>query len=189
MARLDSSSIRPAAFLDRDGVVNHDIGYAHRPDQIVWIDGVFAAVRRLNDAGYHVFVVTNQAGIARGLYSEADVETLHAWMAEQLADAGARIDDWRYSPYHPEHQPDRWAHLRHWRKPAPGMLLDLMDRWPICRDGSFLIGDRDSDIEAARAAGIPGHRFEGGDLDRLVMGLLDTAGPGIPLSGQPLEGT
>lgn len=182
MTRIDLTDRQPAAFLDRDGVLNRDIGYAHRADQITWIDGVFPAVCRLNNAGYHVFVVTNQAGVARGLYTEGHVETLHAWMADQFRNAGARIDDWRYCPYHPDYQPKRWSHLQHWRKPAPGMLLDLMDRWSVRLEGSFLIGDRESDIEAAHAAGIPGHRFTGGSLDLLVTSLLDATSPGIPLS-------
>lgn len=177
MTRIEQADARPAAFLDRDGVLNHDVGYAHRPEQIMWVDGAFAAVRRLNDAGYRVFVVTNQAGIARGLYTETHVETLHAWMANRFLEASARIDDWRYSPYHPDYE--HWTHLRHWRKPEPGMLLDLMDHWPVERQGSFLIGDRHTDIEAANAAGLPGHLFDGGNLDRLVAGLLESYDPAI----------
>lgn len=170
-------SLRPAAFLDRDGVLNHDTGYAHRSEQIVWVQGAMTAVRRLNNAGYLVFVVTNQAGIARGLYGAEDVESLHEWMAGRLAAEGARIDDWRYCPYHPEHQPERWARFAAWRKPAPGMLLDLMAHWPVRREGSFLIGDRDTDIQAAAAAGVPGHLYDGGDLDAFVERLLAAAGP------------
>lgn len=170
---------RPAAFLDRDGVLNIDIGYAHRPDQIVWVDGAAPAVRRLNRAGYLVLVVTNQAGIARGLYGEDDVERLHRWMAARLAESGARIDDWRYSPFHPDHQAERFAERAHWRKPEPGMLLDLMAHWPVRRSGSFLIGDRETDLQAAHAAGIPGHHFPGGDLDAFVTRLLQAPATGI----------
>ncbi|EDP61637.1 HAD-superfamily hydrolase subfamily IIIA [alpha proteobacterium BAL199] len=166
-------TLRPAAFLDRDGILNEDIGYAHRANQITWIPGAIAAVRRLNRSGYRVFVVTNQAGIARGLYGADDVENLHRWMADRLAEHSARIDDWRYSPFHPEHQPERFAAYAHWRKPAPGMLLDLMEHWPTRRVGSFMIGDRDSDVEAAKAAGIAGHLYTGGDLDAVVAFLLE----------------
>lgn len=172
--------LRPAAFLDRDGVLNHDVGYAHRADQIVWVQGAMTAVRRLNNSGFLVFVVTNQAGIARGLYGSDDVERLHAWMAGQLAGLGARIDDWRYSPYHPEHQAERFAAFAGWRKPAPGMLLDLMAQWPVRRQASFLIGDRDTDMQAAAAAGIAGHLYTGGDLDAFVERLLVGNGAAIP---------
>jgi D-glycero-D-manno-heptose 1,7-bisphosphate phosphatase len=163
---------RPAAFLDRDGVLNVDVGYAHRPDQIVWVTGAAEAVRRLNRAGYLVLVVTNQSGVARGLYAETDVMALHHWMAQQLGSLGGRIDDWRYCPYHPDHQARRYASKAGWRKPAPGMLLDLMAHWPIDPAASFMIGDRDSDVMAARAAGVAGHLFGGGDLDRFVADLL-----------------
>src|SRR3546814_215497 len=129
-------------------------------------------IRRLNNAGFLVFVVTNQSGIARGLYGSDDVEQLHRWMASQLAGIGARIDDWRYCPYHPEHRAERFAEFAGWRKPAPGMLLDLMARWPVRPEDSFLIGDRDSDVAAAVAAGIRGHLYTGGDLDAFVERLL-----------------
>lgn len=171
---------RPAAFLDRDGVLNYDVGYAHRPDQIVWVQGAMTAVRRLNNSGYLVFVVTNQAGIARGLYGADDVERLHQWMGERLAEVGARIDDWRYSPFHPEHQAERFAAFAGWRKPAPGMLLDLMARWPVQQEASFLIGDRDTDMQAAAAAGVAGHLYAGGDLDSFVERLLAGVGTAIP---------
>ncbi|WP_420562500.1 D-glycero-alpha-D-manno-heptose-1,7-bisphosphate 7-phosphatase [Thalassobaculum sp.] len=162
----------PAVFLDRDGVLNVDTGFAHRPDQIAWVAGAPAAVARLNAAGYRVFVVTNQSGVARGLYGTEEVEGLHRWMGETLLGQGARIDDWRYCPYHPEHQSVRFADKASWRKPAPGMLLDLMETWPVDRAGSFMIGDKQSDMAAAAAAGIDGYLFEAGDLDSFVAGIL-----------------
>lgn len=176
---MPDTAPRPAAFFDRDGVLNHDVGYAHRPEQIVWVQGAVAAVRRLNASGFLVFVVTNQAGIARGLYEAGDVERLHRWMAERLAEHGARIDDWRYCPYHPEHQTERYAAYASWRKPAPGMLVDLMRRWSVRTERSFLVGDRETDVEAAVAAGIAGHLYHGGDLDALVARLIASAGAGI----------
>ena len=99
---------RPAAFLDRDGVLNEDIGYAYRPDQIIWVEGAMAAVRWLNGRGFWVFVVTNQAGIARGLYDAPAVENLHRWMAGEMAAAGARIDDFRYAAFHPDFDDGRF---------------------------------------------------------------------------------
>ena len=155
---------RPAVFFDRDGVLNLDHGYVHAPHQVEWVRGAKEAVKLLNDAGCYLFVVTNQAGVAKGLYEEEAIETLHRWMAEELAAEGASIDDWRYCPFHPEGSVADYRAAHPWRKPSPGMLLDLLARWPVERKGSFLVGDKISDIEAAEAAGIPGYLFEGGDL-------------------------
>lgn len=155
---------RPAVFLDRDGVLNVDHGYIHSPEQIEWIPGAPAAVKLLNDAGYYVFVVTNQSGVARGLYGENDVVKLHRWMARELAVHGASVDDWRYCPFHPEGQVEAYRTSHPWRKPSPGMIVDLLKCWPVERERSFLIGDQTSDIEAAGAASLPGYLFKGGHL-------------------------
>lgn len=162
---------RPAAFLDRDGVLNEDTGYVHRADQVRWVEDAQAAVRWLNDAGYFVFIVTNQAGVARGYYSEDHVNDLHAWMNLELRKAGAHIDGAEYCPYHPEGQVERYRRVSDLRKPGPGMLKKLMSEWPVDPAGSFMIGDRPTDLEAAAAAGIPGHLFQGGSLLDLVRRL------------------
>jgi D,D-heptose 1,7-bisphosphate phosphatase len=155
---------RPAAFLDRDGVLNRDDGYVHRPDQIVWVEGAIDAVRWLNDRGYYVFVVTNQAGVAHGYYSEDHVHELHRWMQQQLQQHGAHIDAFEHSPFHPEGAVEAYRRDSELRKPQPGMLIKLQHEWTTDPARSFLVGDRDSDIAAARAAGVPGHLFAAGNL-------------------------
>jgi D-glycero-D-manno-heptose 1,7-bisphosphate phosphatase len=149
----------PAAFLDRDGVLNVDHGYAFRPDQIEWVAGAPEAVRLLNEAGYIVIVVTNQSGVARGLYNEAAVRELHIHMQDILNTQGAHIDAFYYCPHHPEGTVKEFAVQCSCRKPGTGMLEQAAREWPIDRSRSFLIGDRDADMAAAAAFTIRGIRF------------------------------
>ena len=157
--RLARSKL-PAAFLDRDGVLNIDRGYVYKPENIEMVYGAAAAVRLLNEVGYYVFVVTNQSGVARGLYSEDAIEQVHGHMQEILRAEGAHIDAFYYCPHHPEGSVKEFAIRCRCRKPEPGMLEQASRDWPIDLGRSFLIGDRDHDLAAAAAFHIRGVKFD-----------------------------
>ena len=168
---------RPTVFLDRDGVLNVDHGYPHKPEQLEWIAGAPEAVHLLNDAGYYVIVITNQSGVARGYYTEADVREFHAHMQRALREHGAHIDAFYYCPHHPEGKIKELAIRCHCRKPAPGMLEQAARDWPVDRAHSIFIGDKDDDMAAAAAFGIRGRKFDAksGSLLELVRGEIARA--------------
>lgn len=165
---------RPAVFFDRDGVLNVDQGYVGCTDRFRWIDGAIDAVNALNCAGYLVFVVTNQAGVARGYYRESDVTALHDWMQKELRLSGAHLDDIRYCPFHPDGIVPAYRRQSTWRKPEAGMILDLCKSWEIDMAKSHLVGDKVTDLEAGGKAGVTSHLFVGGNLLRFlrIQGLL-----------------
>ena len=152
--------LRPAAFLDRDGVLNVDRGYTFRPEDLVMIPSAAAAVRLLNDAGYYVFVVTNQSGIARGFYTAAAMTLFNAQIQNALRGEGAHIDAFYHCPHHPDGVVTELAVRCHCRKPQPGMLEQAARDWPIDLSRSFLIGDKDDDMAAAGAFHIRGIKFD-----------------------------
>jgi D-glycero-D-manno-heptose 1,7-bisphosphate phosphatase len=163
---------RPAVFFDRDGVLNEDHGWVGTRERFAWIDGAADAVRAANEQGFHAFVVTNQAGIAKGLFTEAQSQALNTWMIDALREDGAAIDDLRYCPFHPDGSVAEFRRASDCRKPAPGMLLDLISRWEVDASRSILIGDKDSDMEAARRAGVAGHLFTGGNVGAFTRKIL-----------------
>lgn len=162
---------RPTVFFDRDGVINHDAGYTWRVEDLQLLPGAVEAVRAVNDTGALAIVVSNQAGIGRGYYTPEDVERFHAALQEALSREGAHLDAIYICPYHPEATVEGYRHADHPdRKPNPGMILRAMKEWPVNRQASLLIGDMESDMEAARRAGIRGLHFVGGNAHDLLAG-------------------
>ncbi len=160
--------MRPAAFFDRDGVLNVDHGYVHRPDQWEWIQGAKESIRLVSELGYVVVVVTNQSGVGRGMYAETDVQALHVWVRQELAKEGLRLDGIYYCPHHPDTGCDC-------RKPASGMLLKAIEELDLDAGRSFFIGDSPTDMEAALRAGVRGVLFEGGDLLPIVRQTVEAS--------------
>jgi D,D-heptose 1,7-bisphosphate phosphatase len=165
---------RRALFLDRDGVLNVDHGHVGSRERFEWMPGALDTIRAATEAGWHVFVVTNQSGVARGYYDEPAVRDLLDWMADEARRAGGTIDDARYCPFHDEATVPAYRQASDWRKPAPGMLLDLIRAWELDPARCVMIGDQPSDIAAAAAAGVPGHLFPGGNLLKFVKPMLAT---------------
>lgn len=155
---------RPALFLDRDGVLNVDRGYVARIEDFEWIPGAAETISEFNAMGWWVFLVTNQTGIAHGLYTEADMQAVHDWMTAELAEKGARIDRIYHCPFHEDGSVAAFRRASYDRKPRPGMLMRAMTDFPVIRERSIMIGDKPADIEAAKGAGVQGFLFAGGDL-------------------------
>jgi len=143
--------LKKAVFLDRDGTINEESEYLYKIEDCRFLPGVKEAVKLLNEAGYLVVVVTNQSGVARGYYSESDLEKLHQHMAKEFADSGARIDAWYYCPHHPDFHAE--SAICDCRKPLPGMLLVAADELGIDLCSSWMVGDKSADMEAGLAAG------------------------------------
>lgn len=143
-----------ALFLDRDGVINHDSGYVHRVEEFVFTDGIFELCRAAVKCGYLLIVVTNQAGIARGYYTEEDFLRLTEWMCRRFIQEHAPIAEVFYCPSHPEHGKGVYLAESFDRKPNPGMFLRAAEKFGISLADSIMIGDKESDMEAARRAGL-----------------------------------
>jgi D-glycero-D-manno-heptose 1,7-bisphosphate phosphatase len=145
---------RKAAFIDRDGVLNEERAFVHRIEDFVFVPGAISALRALKAAGYALVVITNQSGIARGLYSEAEYLTLTAHMQERLQASGVRLDAVEYCPHLADAPIERFRVDCECRKPKAGMLRRAIAALDIDPAASFLVGDRLSDVEAGRRAGI-----------------------------------
>ena len=143
-----------ALFLDRDGVINQEVGFLYRPDQVRFVDGVFSLCRTAQALGYRLIVVTNQSGIGRGLYTTDHFETLMEWMRGELRRENIELDAVYHCPYHPEHGLGDFKREHEDRKPSPGMLRRGAREFSLDLGQSVMIGDRCSDVAAANAAGL-----------------------------------
>lgn len=143
-----------ALFLDRDGVVNEEVGYLHRTDEVRFVDGIFSLCRTAAGLNYRLIVVTNQAGIARGYYSEADFDALMEFMRAELHAEGVELDAVYYCPFHPEHGVGKYKQEHEDRKPGTGMLRRGAREFGVDLSESVMVGDRCSDVGAANAAGL-----------------------------------
>lgn len=145
---------RQALFLDRDGVINVDHGYVHTQEKTAWIPGIFELVASAHRHGYLPIVITNQAGIARGYYTEEDFLAYTAWMHDEFRKRGAALAATFYCPHHPHARADQLGVVCACRKPQPGMLLDAMEMFHLEPTRCKLLGDKQTDLEAALAANI-----------------------------------
>lgn len=143
-----------ALFLDRDGVVNEEVGYLHRAEEVRFVDGIFSLCRTAVGLGYRLIVVTNQAGIARGYYSEADFHLLMTFMRAELRAQSVELDAVYFCPYHPVHGIGVYKREHEDRKPGTGMLRRGVAEFGVELSESVMVGDRCSDIAAANAAGL-----------------------------------
>jgi len=179
---LPTAIRRPAVFFDRDGVLNKDAGYTHRVSDLRLTEGAGEAVALARARGFQTVVVTNQAGIGHGYYSEADMTRFHDALNAALRLKGGWIDAFLHCPFHPEAAVERFRHPDHPdRKPRPGMILRAARMLEIDLSRSLLIGDRETDLLAAKAAGIRAAPYQGGRLDALLKEVL-AAVPETPLA-------
>lgn len=146
--------MKKAVFLDRDGIINEDGHYVHRPEDFHFVDGIFDFCRAAKEKNYLLIVFTNQSGIARGYYSEDDFLHLTKWMCDRLEEQGAPIDHVYYCPYHPEKGIGKYKKESYDRKPNPGMIFRARDEYDIDLHASVVLGDKDSDMDAGRNAGV-----------------------------------
>ena len=165
---------KPAIFLDRDNTLIHDDGYIFEIEKFAWINGAVAALKRFHEANIPVFIVTNQGGIGRGIFSEDQMHHFNSHMIAAASKAGGCITDIAFCPHHPLSPNPAMAISCGCRKPEPGLLFSLAQKWKIDLGASVMIGDRDSDVEAGHRAGTHGYLFTQNSLDDLAKQVIFT---------------
>lgn len=164
MSKNDKNSVpRPVAFLDRDGVLVEDTGYAYKVEDLKVLPNVSHTLKKLQDLGYLLIVISNQAGVARGYFGEDDVGVFHKELARRVeAESGAKIDAFYFCPHHPQGSVAVYARSCDCRKPGIALLTQASKDFAIDWDSSFFVGDRSSDIDCAINAKIRGFQIESG---------------------------
>lgn len=171
---------RKAIFFDRDGTLNVDIHYLHRPEDFIWTEDAPKAIKYANDHGYLVIVVTNQSGVARGYYPESDIVRVHDYMNAELKKIGAHLDALYYCPHHPEGALLQYTKQCSCRKPAPGMVNRACEDFAIDKSQSYFVGDSEKDMLCAANAGVKGICYPGGSLLALLRANLTAEKAGRP---------
>ena len=159
-----SDEVTKAVFFDRDGTLNVDVHYLHRPEDFIWIPEAKEAIKYVNDLGYLAILVTNQSGVARGYYPEEDVRKVYDWMNAELDKIGAHLDALYFCPHHPAGKVPQYTKACACRKPQTGMVDKACSDYGIDRSQSFFVGDSDGDMECAQRAGLTGIRYAAGSL-------------------------
>ncbi len=163
--------MKKACFLDRDGVINEEVNYLHEPEKVALIPGIADGIKLAHDSGYLVIVITNQAGVARGIFPEGDIDAVHREISRQLGLQGASIDRFYYCPHHPDYTGECKC-----RKPSPGMILRAAADFDIDLKSSFMIGDRPSDVRAGENAGLAASYLVETGYGKEVVSRGDAAG-------------
>ncbi|MFL2679044.1 MAG: D-glycero-alpha-D-manno-heptose-1,7-bisphosphate 7-phosphatase [Alphaproteobacteria bacterium] len=167
MNQVKFKNYKKAAFLDRDGVINKDIGYLYKIEEFQWIDGAIEALKLLKKNNFLIIIISNQSGVSRGYFSKEDVIKLHKWINCQLKKHNIQIDDFFFSTELPV---KNLAPVR--RKPSPKMLNEAIEKYKLDRKNCFMIGDKKTDLIAAKNANINCFLFEGGNLSYNIKKIL-----------------
>ena len=167
MNQVKSEKFNKAAFLDRDGTLNEDTGYLYKIKDFRWIKGAVNALRILKKNNFLIIVVTNQSGVSRGFYSENDIKKLHKWMNQQLVKYDLMIDDFFFATDLPNNN-----NINSRRKPSPAMLNEAVEKYNLDKNKCFMLGDKQTDVEAAKNAQIKGFLFKEGDLSVKISKIL-----------------
>ena len=167
MNQVKFKNYTKAAFLDRDGVINEDVGYLHKTSDFKWKKGAIEALKILKKNNFLVIVISNQSGVSRGYFTEKDVHNLHKWINSQLSDHNIKIDDFFFATELPSQNI-----LSSRRKPSPKMIDEAINKYNLDRKNCFMIGDKKTDIMAAENANVKGFLFKGRDLSYKIRKIL-----------------